>query len=94
MAKPWKEVIASPNYQSLSSEQKAAAQEQYFNEVVAPQVGANVEQARQQFYSAYPVGKQKLSDAQMANLDIPTDEILAYHNEQKENRSRKWGTLL
>ncbi|MEX6226172.1 hypothetical protein AB6F55_15930 [Providencia hangzhouensis] len=83
MATPWKEVIASPNYQSLSSEQKAAAQEQYFNEVVAPQVGANVEQAKQQFYSAYPIGKPQLSDAQMANLDIPTDEILAYHNAKK-----------
>lgn len=92
MAKPWKEVIASPNYQSLSSEQKAAAQEQYFNEVVAPQVGANVEQARQQFYSAYPVGEQKLSDAQMANLDIPTDEILAYHNEQKAKQKPEMGS--
>lgn len=87
MAKPWKEVIASPNYQSLSNEQKAAAQEQYFNEVVAPQVGANVEQARQQFYSAYPVGEQKLSDAQMANLDIPTDEILAYHDSKKPKQA-------
>lgn len=83
MAKPWKEVIASPNYQSLSSDQKAAAQEQYFNEVVAPKVGENVEQAKQQFYTAYPVSKSQLSDAQMANLDIPTDEILAYHDSQK-----------
>ncbi|MBX6952745.1 hypothetical protein EX226_18935, partial [Providencia rettgeri] len=91
MAKPWKEVIASPNYQSLSSEQKAAAQEQYFNEVVAPQVGTNVEQARQQFYSAYPVGKSQLSDAQMANLDIPTDEILAYHNAQKPQKQSEMG---
>lgn len=91
MAKPWKEVIASPNYQSLSSDQKAAAQEQYFNEVVAPQVGANVEQARQQFYSAYPIGKPQLSDAQMANLDIPTDEILAYHDAQKPQQKPEMG---
>lgn len=91
MAKPWKEVIASPNYQSLSSEQKAAAQEQYFNEQVAPKAGVNVEQAKQQFYSAYPVGKPQLSDAQMANLDIPTDEILAYHNAQKPQQKPEMG---
>ncbi|WP_272659101.1 hypothetical protein [Providencia sp. PROV113] len=91
MATPWKEVIASPNYQSLSSEQKAAAQDQYFNEVVAPQVGSNVEQAKKQFYSAYPIGKPQLSDAQMANLDIPTDEILAYHNAQKPQQQPEMG---
>lgn len=37
MAKAWKDVIASPQYQALAPEQKAQAQEQYFNEVVAPQ---------------------------------------------------------
>ncbi|HHR6568588.1 TPA: hypothetical protein ACS781_000020 [Providencia alcalifaciens] len=91
MAKPWKEVIASPQYQSLSNEQKAAAQEQYFNEQVAPKAGENVEQAKQQFYSAYPVGNPQLSDAQMANLDIPTDEILAYHNAQKPQQQPEIG---
>ncbi|EKM0565509.1 hypothetical protein [Escherichia coli] len=41
MAKAWKDVIASPQYQALAPEQKAQAQEQYFNEVVAPQPGDN-----------------------------------------------------
>ncbi|NBM59152.1 hypothetical protein GWI61_11080 [Proteus sp. G2667] len=59
MAKPWKEVISSPEYQSLSSEQKASAQEQYFNEVVAPNVGNDVDNARQQFYTAYPLPQSK-----------------------------------
>ncbi|ECW7554094.1 lytic transglycosylase domain-containing protein [Salmonella enterica] len=55
MAKAWKDVIASPQYQALAPEQKAQAQEQYFNEVVAPQVGENAEQAKQAFYAAYPL---------------------------------------
>ncbi|EOK5312999.1 lytic transglycosylase domain-containing protein [Cronobacter sakazakii] len=54
MAKAWKDVIASEQYQALAPEQKAQAQEQYFNEVVAPQAGNQAEQARQAFYAAYP----------------------------------------
>ncbi|EDD2874577.1 lytic transglycosylase domain-containing protein [Salmonella enterica subsp. enterica serovar Stanley] len=54
MAKAWKDVIASQQYQALSPEQKAQAQEQYFNEVVAPQAGNDAEQAKQAFYAAYP----------------------------------------
>lgn len=53
MAKPWKEVEASPQFQQLSPAQKIQAQQQYFNEVVAPAAGANVEAARQQFFSRY-----------------------------------------
>ncbi|MHZ39104.1 lytic transglycosylase domain-containing protein [Escherichia coli] len=53
--KAWKDVIASPQYQALAPEQKAQAQEQYFNEVVAPQAGENAEQAKQAFYAAYPL---------------------------------------
>ncbi|EPB5813592.1 lytic transglycosylase domain-containing protein [Salmonella enterica] len=55
MAKAWKDVIASQQYQALAPEQKAQAQEQYFNEVVAPQAGDQAEQAKQAFYTAYPV---------------------------------------
>lgn len=55
MAKAWKDVIASQQYQALAPEQKAQAQEQYFNEVVAPQAGSNAEQAKQAFYAAHPV---------------------------------------
>ncbi|ELX9018963.1 lytic transglycosylase domain-containing protein [Salmonella enterica] len=54
MAKAWKDVIASQQYQVLAPEQKAQAQEQYFNEVVAPQAGNDAEQAKQAFYAAYP----------------------------------------
>ncbi|WP_437435507.1 DNA transfer protein [Escherichia coli] len=65
MAKAWKDVIASPQYQALAPEQKAQAQEQYFNEVVAPKAGENAEQAKQAFYSAYPRGL-----LEKGNIDI------------------------
>lgn len=55
MAKAWKGVIASQQYQALSPQQRAEAQEQYFNDVVAPQAGESVNEAKQQFYTAYPV---------------------------------------
>ncbi|HCL5285968.1 TPA: lytic transglycosylase domain-containing protein [Salmonella enterica] len=54
MAKAWKDVIASQQYQALAPEQKAQAQEQYFNEIVAPQAGNDAEKAKQSFYAAYP----------------------------------------
>lgn len=59
MAKRWSEVLASPNYQSLSAPDKAAAQAQYFNDVVKPQLSPeDVEAAHTQFYNQYPVGQQ------------------------------------
>lgn len=50
-AKPWKQVVASQEYQALSPDQQEAARQQYFAEVVAPQIGdpAQVQQARMQF---------------------------------------------
>lgn len=50
MAKAWKDVIASPQYQALTEEQKAQAQAQYFDEVVAPKAGDKWAEARDQFY--------------------------------------------
>ncbi|MBU3495464.1 hypothetical protein, partial [Escherichia coli] len=46
MAKAWKDVIASPQYQALTEEQKAQAQAQYFDEVVAPKAGDKWAEAR------------------------------------------------
>lgn len=65
MAKAWKDVIASPQFQQLPPEQQAAAQDQYFNEVVAPQAGDQAEAARQQFFTAYPPGV-----LEKGNIDI------------------------
>jgi len=61
MAKAWKDVIASQQYQALSPEQKTQAQEQYFNEVVAPQAGPQADQARQ---ASYPVNSAVADNAQ------------------------------
>lgn len=68
MAKAWKDVIASPQYQALSPSEKAQAQAQYFDEVVAPQVGDKWADARDQFYAAYPPPQheQQPQDAQPA----------------------------
>lgn len=59
MAKAWKDVIASQQYQALSPSEKAQAQAQYFDEVVAPQVGDKWADARDQFYAAYPPPQQE-----------------------------------
>ena len=64
MAIAWKDVIAKPEFQQLSAQEKAAAQEQYFKEVVAPQAGNQAEQARVAFFAAYPAAGQQEATAQ------------------------------
>jgi len=76
MAKPWKDVIASQQYQALAPEQKAQAQEQYFNEVVAPQAGEQAEAARQQFYAAYPVETKQPQQQEEPSLLQQAGEFL------------------
>lgn len=63
MPKPWAAVASSPQYQSLPPEQQEAARRQYFDQVVAPQVGdpAQVEQARAQFDSQFAPAKADFS---------------------------------
>ncbi|MCC4519062.1 lytic transglycosylase domain-containing protein [Enterobacter hormaechei] len=74
MAKAWKDVIASQQYQALAPEQKAQAQEQYFNEVVAPQAGSNAEQAKQAFYAAYPVPSAEPQQVQQPQQESQPQE--------------------
>lgn len=75
MAKAWKEVIASPQFQALPAEQQSAAQEQYFNEVVAPQAGSNAAAARQAFFSAYPtVTNSQQNPASMWQAPAPANQ--------------------
>lgn len=53
MTKPWAAVAASPEFQALGSDQQEAARQQYFSQVVAPQVPSDqVDAARAQFDSA------------------------------------------
>lgn len=51
MGTSWAQIAQSPEYQSLPPDQQAAARAQYFNQVVAPQIGdpSQVSTARQQF---------------------------------------------
>ncbi|MBQ0243264.1 lytic transglycosylase domain-containing protein [Citrobacter freundii] len=74
MAKAWKDVIASQQYQALAPEQKAQAQEQYFNEVVAPQAGNDAEQAKQAFYAAYPPPATQQPAQQPQELSQPQQQ--------------------
>jgi hypothetical protein len=58
MADKWSNVIAKPEYQALSDDQKNDAQNQYFNSVVAPKLtGSQVDDAKAQFFTAYPAPK-------------------------------------
>ncbi|HDG7833278.1 TPA: hypothetical protein PCJ90_001346 [Klebsiella quasipneumoniae] len=62
MSKRWSEVIASPDYQNLSAQDKAAAQSQYFDSVVKPNLKPDeVDAAHEQFYNQYPVGSSSTS---------------------------------
>lgn len=52
MAKKWSEVVSSEAYKKLPEPEKAAAQEQYFSQIIAPQVPeADVGVAREQFFN-------------------------------------------
>lgn len=52
MAKKWSEVVSSDAYKKLPDAEKSAAQEQYFSQIVAPQVPeTDVGIAREQFFN-------------------------------------------
>lgn len=85
MAIAWKDVIAKPEYQQLSAQEKAAAQEQYFSDVVAPRAGDKAQEARAAFFAAYPAASQQeetAKDLQAAGIveqqqmpDLTADEL-------------------
>lgn len=60
MAKKWAEVVKNPAYQKLSPESKEAARNQYFDEVVVPQISPDqIDAARRQFDSQTGSAEQK-----------------------------------
>lgn len=72
MPKSWQQVAASPEYQALPPDQQEAARNQYFQQVVAPQLSdpAQVAQAQAQFDAQYgqksgaaPVSRPQRQDA-------------------------------
>ncbi|WP_052234622.1 hypothetical protein [Pectobacterium brasiliense] len=92
MAKAWKDVIASPQYQALSPDQQAAAQEQYFNEVVAPKAGPQADAAKQQFYSAYPSAvTQQQQPSTMWQNQQPGQQGGAWGDQQPITRAEAMG---
>lgn len=74
MAKAWKDVIASQQYQALSPSEKAQAQAQYFDEVVAPKAGDKWADARDQFYAAYPSPQPEQQQDQQATPQQDTTQ--------------------
>lgn len=92
MAKAWKDVVASQQYQSLAPDAKAAAQEQYFNEVVAPQAGDQAEQVRQQFYAAYPVATAEQQPSEMwREQPQPGGQSAAWGERAPQTRGQQLG---
>ena len=73
MAKPWAEVAGSPEFQSLDEAGKQAAQQQYFSQVIAPQVPAeDLSIARNQFFGsvAKPVIDENAKSAPFSLKDL------------------------
>lgn len=85
MAKAWKEVAQSEQFIALSPEQKQQAQEQYFNQVVAPQVGDNVDAARKQFFSAYDY-----SQPSQQQPEQPTQQAQQVQQEVEPQQDQSW----
>ena len=72
MAKMWTEVVNSEGYQKLPDAEKAAAQQQYFDQVVAPKVPEDdIEIARKQFFD-YASG---LSTKAKAPANVPSKNV-------------------
>lgn len=85
MAIPWKQVESNPEFQALSSAQKKMAQEQYFNEVVAPLAGDNAAEAKAQFFSQYNYADDGIKkDSQGNVIDYGTSAIPGNENEMSE----------
>ena len=60
MAKTWAEVVGSEGFQALSDAEKTTAREQYFDQVVAPQVPKDdLDLAREQFFGSTSLAPPK-----------------------------------
>lgn len=74
--KRWSEVVQSEGYQALSPEQKTQAQNQYFNDVVAPQVPEGErEAAYNQFTTQNPVAPQVDPRQQLIDAAIQQEQV-------------------
>ena len=72
MTKKWAEVVNSEGYQKLPDAEKTAAQEQYFSQIVAPNVPEDdIDIARKQFFD-YASG---LSTKAKASANVPSKNV-------------------
>ena len=72
MAKAWAEVVGSEGFQALSDAEKTTAREQYFDQVVAPQVPkGDLDLAREQFFSSTSLVPLKAAPAKEARPQLP-----------------------
>ncbi|NYT76656.1 hypothetical protein H0A71_06600 [Alcaligenaceae bacterium] len=61
---PWKEVAANPEFQKLSPEDQQRAQQQYFDQVVAPRAPQDqIDAVRSQFFGQYAQEKKPVSQS-------------------------------
>lgn len=75
MAQPWSQVVASPAYQALPPEQQEAARQQYFTQVVAPQVNdpGQLASVRAQFDAATSPGPTAKTAPQPGDIVVRPD---------------------
>ena len=73
MPKSWKAVQASSQFQQLDPTQQEEARQQYFNEVVAPQIAdpSQVTAAKQEFDATYGPKKLSQQDADLLTHGLP-----------------------
>jgi hypothetical protein len=79
MAQPWSQVVASPGYQALPPDQQEAARQQYFEQVVSPQLPDDNARAaaRQQFDAATKPGPSAKVTPQPGDVVVrPTPDQL------------------
>jgi hypothetical protein len=77
MPKPWKDVAASPEYQALPADQQAVARDQYFSQVVAPQISdpAQVQAAKAQFDAQYGGQNQSAQPQVMPTMTVTASRM-------------------
>jgi len=72
MAQPWSQVASSPQYQALPADQREAARQQYFSQVIAPQLPDDNAraQAKQQFDAQFGSKGPDFSNVKSASQTV------------------------
>lgn len=90
MAKPWADVANSPQYQALPPDQQEAARNQYFSQVVAPQVSPDqIPIAKSQFDASTAVNPIYQRNSTYA-LPAPADGYQTKLSPEDEAKFQQW----